>query len=277
MGYTNQVRLLIALGMLFMVIVSIAACSQSPTTTIETSPVAPVQGDEITPDKSSAPIRFSGDCSIMIQNVSMKSNDHISIHGSCLLPENACIVTQLLDHGEVVPWWPGTACATIEDGHWHIDVPLAGNNLTVKGYRVYAWERENDAVAPARYPFSIEIGVRNEMMAVPPSLPEPASPSVGGSISGLLNDDRAVVRAYSREDMEDGASTEVGNGPWELVVTSNSIGTKYYTVTAEAEGYRTQPSHYTIAADCQSAYVVRDDEIEEDAIDLDFRFIPNHK
>jgi len=44
-------------------------------------------------------------------------------------------------------------------------------------------------------------------------------------------------------------------------------------VTAEADGYRVQPSHYDIAADCQSTYIVLDNEIAGEAVDLDFKFI----
>lgn len=278
MGYLNQARLVFGLGTLVTVAVLIVACSQSSTPTAQVSPEVPVQEeDEATPGKPSAPLRFSGDCAIMIQGVGMKSDDGISIYGSCLLPENACIVTQLLDHGEVVPWWPANACATIEDSHWHIDVPLESDNLTAKGYRVHAWERGNSAVTPARYPFSIEVGEGSSLLAVPPSLPEPASPSVNGSISGLLNDDRAAVRVCSQEDMADGSGGERTNGLWEMVITRNSIGIKYYTVTAEAEGYSSQPSHYSIATDCKTAYILRDDKIGEEAADLDFKFIPNHK
>ena len=143
MAYMIKARLAFALCILAIVVVMIAACSQASTTTTENSPMLPMQGDEVTSEESSPPIRFSGDCSIMIQSVGMESNDHISVYGSCLLPERACIVTQLLDHGEVVPWWPGTACATIEDGDWQIDVPLGDNNLEVKGYWVYASERSH--------------------------------------------------------------------------------------------------------------------------------------
>ncbi|MFO8100999.1 MAG: hypothetical protein R6U37_02355 [Dehalococcoidia bacterium] len=235
------------------------------------------RGSEEAHSDWSAPIRFSGDCSIMIQGVGMKANNHISIYGGCLLPETACIVTQLLDRGEVVPWWPGTACATIEDGNWRIDVPLGENNLEAKGYWVYASERGNGEIAPARYPFSIEFGEDNSLLAVPPSLPAPGGPSVCGRVSGLLNGDRVIIQMSTQEDIGNVTLAEVGNGPWELVVMVNSIGTKYYTVTADAEGYRTQPPHYTIAADCQSAYIVRDGEIEEEAVNLDFKFIPDDR
>jgi len=252
-----------------------SACSQSSTTIPEASPSASAQEDGAFPDKASPPIPFSGDCSIMIQSVGMEANDSISISGACILPESACIVTQLLDHGEVMPWWPGSACATIEGDNWQIDIHLGENNLEAKGYWVYASKRGNDEIAPARYPFSVEFGEDNSLLAVPSSLPAPGGPSVNGQVSGLLNSDRVIIQMSPQEDIGNVALAEVGNGPWELVVMVNSIGTKYYTVTADAEGYRTQPPHYTIAADCQSAYIVREGEIEEEAVDLDFKLIPN--
>ena len=48
-----------------------------------------------------------------------------------------------------------------------------------------------------------------------------------------------------------------------------------YIVTAEAEGYISQPISYTIHISDDTVYVVRDGQVtDEEAIHLDFHFVP---
>jgi len=48
-----------------------------------------------------------------------------------------------------------------------------------------------------------------------------------------------------------------------------------YIVTAEAEGYISQPISYTIHISGDTAYVVRDGQVtDEEAVHLDFLFVP---
>jgi hypothetical protein len=48
-----------------------------------------------------------------------------------------------------------------------------------------------------------------------------------------------------------------------------------YIVTAEAEGYISQPISYTIHISGDTAYVVREGQVtNEEAVHLDFHFIP---
>ena len=50
-----------------------------------------------------------------------------------------------------------------------------------------------------------------------------------------------------------------------------------YIVTAEADGYMSQPTSYTIHISGETAYVVRDGEVtEEEAVNLDFHFAPRN-
>jgi len=47
-----------------------------------------------------------------------------------------------------------------------------------------------------------------------------------------------------------------------------------YIVTAEAEGYISQPISYTIHINGDTAYVVRDGQVtDEEAVHLDFHFV----
>lgn len=104
----------------------------------------------------------------------------------------------------------------------------------------------------------------------------PTKPLVSGTISGLLNsDDLVTVHAYTVTGWEKMYFTREGNGPWEAVIP-NPDESEYYTITAEAEGYTTQPASYKIKIEGEIAYVVKNNEIGEEALHIDFQFSPNN-
>ncbi len=108
---------------------------------------------------------------------------------------------------------------------------------------------------------------------IPPKQPEPARPRVEGEISGVPEGTLVTVHIRTPNGWE--ARTIKGPFPglWESVVTEAS-GTDYI-VTAEAEGYISQPNSYTIHISDDTAYVVRDGEVtDEEALHLDFHFTP---
>lgn len=108
---------------------------------------------------------------------------------------------------------------------------------------------------------------------IPPKQPEPSRPLVRGGISGLPDSTTVTIHIRTPKGRE--AFTVGGKSPglWEAVVTEAS-GLEYI-VTAEAEGYVSQPISYTIHISGDTAYVVRDGQVtNEEAIHLDFHFIP---
>jgi hypothetical protein len=107
---------------------------------------------------------------------------------------------------------------------------------------------------------------------VPPKQPEPSRPRVGGEISGVP--DGTLVTIHIRTPGGWQARTIKGPFPghWESVITEAS-GTDY--ITAETEGYISQPTSYTIHINGDTAYMVRDGQVtDEEAIHLDFHFVP---
>jgi len=108
---------------------------------------------------------------------------------------------------------------------------------------------------------------------IPPKQPEPSRPRVGGEISGVPDGTLVTVHVRTPGGWE--ARTVKGPFPglWESVVTEAS-GLDYI-VTAEAEGYVSQPISYTIHISGDTAYVVRDGQVtNEEALHLDFHFVP---
>jgi len=103
----------------------------------------------------------------------------------------------------------------------------------------------------------------------------PTKPLVSGTISGLLNsNDLVTVHIFTADGWEQLTHTQLGNGPWEAIV--HNTGSEYYTITAEAEGYTTQPTSYKIKIEGEIAYVVKNNEIGEEALHIDFQFSPNN-
>ena len=108
---------------------------------------------------------------------------------------------------------------------------------------------------------------------IPTKQPEPSRPLVEGEISGVPDGTLVTMHVRTPEDRE--AHTVKGPfpGSWEAVVTEAS-GLDYI-VTAEAEGYVSQPISYTIHISGDTAYVVCDGKVtDEEAVHLDFDFEP---
>ncbi len=102
---------------------------------------------------------------------------------------------------------------------------------------------------------------------------EPVRPLIGGQISGLPEDVLATIyirTPQGRTVSWGGAKVGV---PWQAIV--HKAGGFDYIVTAEAEGYISQPISYTIHINGDTAYVVRDGQVtDEEAVHLDFHFVP---
>lgn len=107
---------------------------------------------------------------------------------------------------------------------------------------------------------------------IPPKQPEPARPRIGGRFLGLP--DNVLVTFYVRTPTGRKVvwGTRPNGGLWEAIV---AVSEGDYVVTAEAEGYVSQPVSYTIHIRGDTAYVVREGQVtDEEAIHLDFHFVP---
>ncbi|BCX03850.1 MAG: hypothetical protein KatS3mg053_1788 [Candidatus Roseilinea sp.] len=108
---------------------------------------------------------------------------------------------------------------------------------------------------------------------IPPKQPEPSRPRVGGEVSGVPDGTLVTIHIRTLEGWETRTVKGPFPGRWESIVTIAS-GTDY-VITAEAEGYVSQPVSYTIHISDDTAYVVRDGQVtDEEAIHLDFHFLP---
>ncbi len=108
---------------------------------------------------------------------------------------------------------------------------------------------------------------------IPSKQPEPSRPRVKGEISGVPDGTLVTIHVRTLGGWETRTVKGPFPGLWESVVTEAS-GIDYI-VTAEAEGYVSQPISYTIHISDDTAYVVRDGQAtDEEAIHLDFHFVP---
>lgn len=104
--------------------------------------------------------------------------------------------------------------------------------------------------------------------------PEPQRPLIGGQFSGFVDDTLVIIHVRTLSGWDALWGTRRGNGPWMSVVTEAS-GVDY-VVTAEAEGYVSNPPSYTIHLSGTTAYVVEGGQVTaEEALHLDFHFEPN--
>jgi len=102
---------------------------------------------------------------------------------------------------------------------------------------------------------------------------EPVRPLIGGQIAGLPEDVQATIYVRTPQGRTvswGGAKVGV---PWQAIV--HKAGGLDYVVTAEAEGYISQPISYTIHISDDTACVVRNGQMtDEEAVHLDFHFVP---
>ena len=107
----------------------------------------------------------------------------------------------------------------------------------------------------------------------PTKQPIPDRPLIGGQILDLPNDVAVTIRVHTLAGREVRWREQLGAGSWEVVITK--AGSADYVVTAEAEGYISQPISYTIHISGDTAYVVRNSQAtDEAAVHLDFHFVP---
>ena len=104
--------------------------------------------------------------------------------------------------------------------------------------------------------------------------PQIVPPLVGGFISGLSHpSDKFTIYIYTEPSQEKIVYTSKGNTHWGVGIQNYSEG-RHYKVIAKSEGYETKPESYLVSIVGHTAYVVSDNQTGEEAIHLDFRFIP---
>jgi hypothetical protein len=102
---------------------------------------------------------------------------------------------------------------------------------------------------------------------------EPQRPLVYGDVTGVPTDTLVTIHIKNPAGRESGALTMRGSGIWQAVVTDAS-GLDY-NITAEADGYGSDPISYTIHLEGQMAYLVENGRVtDREAVDLDFDFKP---
>jgi hypothetical protein len=60
---------------------------------------------------------------IIIEGV-QTSSEQVLVRGRSTLPDGICLGIELWADGELQAWWPGDSCVPVENGTWHMIVPL---------------------------------------------------------------------------------------------------------------------------------------------------------
>jgi hypothetical protein len=105
----------------------------------------------------------------------------------------------------------------------------------------------------------------------PDKQPEPQTPLVQGTISGIAEDDVVYFEFVTLSGQEASRGSRMGNGDWMSVITPASD--RDLLVSAQVEGYEVTPAQYQIQAIGDKAFVVEDGQVtDREALDLDFHF-----
>jgi hypothetical protein len=57
------------------------------------------------------------------------SSEQVLVHGRSTLPDGICLGTELWADGELQAWWPSNTCVPVDDGTWHMIVPLGTDQV----------------------------------------------------------------------------------------------------------------------------------------------------
>ena len=106
-----------------------------------------------------------------------------------------------------------------------------------------------------------------------PKQPVPQGPLIQGHFWGLTNDAIVTIHIRTISGKEVQWGTRRGDGPWESIVPTKSG--MDYVITAEADGYVSDPISYTIHIDRMMAFLVEDGQVTtSEALHLNFHFVP---
>jgi len=93
--------------------------------------------------------------SITIEGVTV-SDTQITFHGKSTLPEETCVITELLADDAPISWWPSDTCSYSKQGEWEFKVSLEGNVLqTGTQYVLHAYPRGNQNISAT---FAFDLG-----------------------------------------------------------------------------------------------------------------------
>jgi hypothetical protein len=67
--------------------------------------------------------------SITIEGVQVTAGEQVIVQGRSTLPDGTCLGSELWADGENQPWWPGDTCVAVENGAWHMVVPLGAGGV----------------------------------------------------------------------------------------------------------------------------------------------------
>lgn len=119
--------------------------------------------------------------------------------------------------------------------------------------------------------FSIIVGCKTPSQIAPDKQPEPQTPLVQGTISGIAEDEIVHFSFTTLSGQEDSWGSRMGNGDWMSVITPASD--RGLLVSAQVEGYEVTPAQYQIQVIGDKAFVVEDGQVtDREAVDLNFHF-----
>lgn len=119
--------------------------------------------------------------------------------------------------------------------------------------------------------FSIIVGCKTPSQIAPDKQPEPQTPLVQGTISGIAEDEIVHFSFTTLSGQEDSWGSRMGNGDWMSVITPASD--RDLLVSAQVEGYEVTPAQYQIQVIGDKAFVVEDGQVtDREAVDLNFHF-----
>jgi hypothetical protein len=92
----------------------------------------------------------TGDELLVVERV-RADPDQILFHGSTLLPDGICLLSQLYIDDRPASWWPSDACIPVQEGEWEIRVPLGQEDApdklnTLIQHKLRVWSQGDPSV-----------------------------------------------------------------------------------------------------------------------------------
>lgn len=98
---------------------------------------------------------------ITVDQVRVTQGTGVYVSGTATIAEDDCVLTELLENGQPVGWWPKDICVQVGVGRWELLAALGRDSApdqldSTAQYAVRAWARAQPDATSIEFPFDLE-------------------------------------------------------------------------------------------------------------------------
>jgi hypothetical protein len=92
----------------------------------------------------------TGDEILVVKGFRVESGE-MTFHGSTLLPDGTCLLSQLYVDDRLASWWPAEECISVQQGQWEVSVKLGQEGApdeldALIQHKLVVWSRDDPSI-----------------------------------------------------------------------------------------------------------------------------------